>query len=389
MALWGAAAGVATLVGPILGGVLVDTARLGVDLLRQRAGRRHRVRPGLAARAARSRPAGTASTGSASRSAASACSCSSSASRRASSTTGRPSPVRSPCGGSSWAASWSSPPSCGGSPATAASRCAAQPLRRPQLLGVQPRHHHRLLRLHRDGLPADAVGAAGPRLLPDPGRPRCWRRWRSSRSSPRRWPAGSPTGSTRGCSRSVASSRSASRCWCSASSWRPTPRCGSSCWCSRLMGLGSSFLWAPLATTANRNLAPHQRGRRVRGLQRNRQVGAVLGSAAIAVLIDARLAANGLDLRAGRGIGGRRRRAARPGRPRPSPTRWRSRCSCCRPCCSSASSRCCSSSGRATSPPARTCARRHRPPRPGPSPERVVVRLAGAVARRGHATSGA
>ena len=37
MALWGATAGVATLVGPILGGVLVDGARLGVDLLHQRA----------------------------------------------------------------------------------------------------------------------------------------------------------------------------------------------------------------------------------------------------------------------------------------------------------------------------------------------------------------
>ena len=37
MGLWGATAGVATLVGPILGGVLVDAPRLGVDLLHQRA----------------------------------------------------------------------------------------------------------------------------------------------------------------------------------------------------------------------------------------------------------------------------------------------------------------------------------------------------------------
>ena len=39
MALWGATAGVATLVGPILGGLLVDGARLGVDLLHQHPGR--------------------------------------------------------------------------------------------------------------------------------------------------------------------------------------------------------------------------------------------------------------------------------------------------------------------------------------------------------------
>ena len=49
MALWGATAGVATLVGPILGGVLVDAPRLGVDLLHQHAGRRGRLRAGLAA----------------------------------------------------------------------------------------------------------------------------------------------------------------------------------------------------------------------------------------------------------------------------------------------------------------------------------------------------
>ena len=42
MSVWGATAGVATLVGPLAGGVLVDAARLAVDLLRQRAGRHHR-----------------------------------------------------------------------------------------------------------------------------------------------------------------------------------------------------------------------------------------------------------------------------------------------------------------------------------------------------------
>jgi EmrB/QacA subfamily drug resistance transporter len=61
-----------------------------------------------------------------------------------------------------------------------------------------------------------------------------------------------------------------------------------------LMGLGSSFLWGPLATTANRNLAPHRAGAGSGVYNATRQVGAVLGSAAIAVLIDARLVANGL-----------------------------------------------------------------------------------------------
>ena len=56
MGLWGAVAGVATLVGPILGGVLVDAARLGVDLLRQRAGRPRRPRAGLAAGALPAHP---------------------------------------------------------------------------------------------------------------------------------------------------------------------------------------------------------------------------------------------------------------------------------------------------------------------------------------------
>jgi MFS family permease len=62
-----------------------------------------------------------------------------------------------------------------------------------------------------------------------------------------------------------------------------------------LVGLGSSFLWGPLATTANRNLPPARAGAGSGVYNATRQVGAVLGSAAIAVLIDARLAANGLS----------------------------------------------------------------------------------------------
>ncbi|MBS2936301.1 DHA2 family efflux MFS transporter permease subunit [Nocardioides sp. J2M5] len=71
-----------------------------------------------------------------------------------------------------------------------------------------------------------------------------------------------------------------------------------------LMGLGSSFLWGPLATTANRNLPPQRAGAGSGVYNATRQVGAVLGSAAIAVLIDARLAANGLSFSPSEGAAG-------------------------------------------------------------------------------------
>ena len=61
-----------------------------------------------------------------------------------------------------------------------------------------------------------------------------------------------------------------------------------------LLGVGSSFVWAPLTTTANRNLPLHQAGAGAGIYNANRQVGSVVGSAAIAVLMDSRLAANGL-----------------------------------------------------------------------------------------------
>ncbi|MFT3873205.1 MAG: DHA2 family efflux MFS transporter permease subunit [Nocardioides sp.] len=62
-----------------------------------------------------------------------------------------------------------------------------------------------------------------------------------------------------------------------------------------LLGTGSAFVWAPTSATANRNLPMHQAGAGAGVYNATRQVGAVLGSAAIAVLIDSRLAANGLD----------------------------------------------------------------------------------------------
>jgi EmrB/QacA subfamily drug resistance transporter len=59
-----------------------------------------------------------------------------------------------------------------------------------------------------------------------------------------------------------------------------------------LLGVGSAGVWAPLATSATRNLPPQSAGAGAGIYNTTRQVGAVLGSAAIAALIEARLAAN-------------------------------------------------------------------------------------------------
>jgi len=62
-----------------------------------------------------------------------------------------------------------------------------------------------------------------------------------------------------------------------------------------LLGVGMSGIWAPLAATATRNLPMQLAGAGSGVYNATRQVGAVLGSAAIAVLIDSRIAAHGLS----------------------------------------------------------------------------------------------
>ncbi len=62
-----------------------------------------------------------------------------------------------------------------------------------------------------------------------------------------------------------------------------------------LLGVGNAFIWAPTSATATRNLPIHQAGAGAGIYNATRQVGAVLGSAAIAVLMDSRLAAQGLN----------------------------------------------------------------------------------------------
>ena len=62
-----------------------------------------------------------------------------------------------------------------------------------------------------------------------------------------------------------------------------------------VLGLGMSAVWAPLAATATRNLPMHQAGAGAGVYNATRLVGSVIGSAGIAVLLDSRLLANGLD----------------------------------------------------------------------------------------------
>src|SRR3978361_1653384 len=58
-----------------------------------------------------------------------------------------------------------------------------------------------------------------------------------------------------------------------------------------LLGVANAFIWAPLSTTATRNLNPKLAGAGSGVYNTTRQVGAVIGSAAIAALMQARLVA--------------------------------------------------------------------------------------------------
>ena len=71
-----------------------------------------------------------------------------------------------------------------------------------------------------------------------------------------------------------------------------------------LLGIGNAFVWAPNSATATRNLPVQQAGAGAGIYNATRQVGAVLGSAAIAVLMDSRLAAEGLPSFSGAAGGG-------------------------------------------------------------------------------------
>lgn len=61
---------------------------------------------------------------------------------------------------------------------------------------------------------------------------------------------------------------------------------------SALLGIASACVWSPLSTTATYNLPPSQAGAGAGVYNTTRQIGSVLGSAAIATLMTARLAAD-------------------------------------------------------------------------------------------------
>ncbi|NNC12241.1 DHA2 family efflux MFS transporter permease subunit [Planctomonas sp. JC2975] len=63
---------------------------------------------------------------------------------------------------------------------------------------------------------------------------------------------------------------------------------------SVVLGVANAFIWAPLSVTATHNLPTSQAGAGAGIYNTVRQIGSVLGSAAIAALLQARLTANGL-----------------------------------------------------------------------------------------------
>jgi MFS family permease len=63
---------------------------------------------------------------------------------------------------------------------------------------------------------------------------------------------------------------------------------------SVVLGVANAFIWAPLSVTATHNLPTSQAGAGAGVYNTVRQIGSVLGSAAIAALIEGRLTANGL-----------------------------------------------------------------------------------------------
>jgi MFS family permease len=73
-----------------------------------------------------------------------------------------------------------------------------------------------------------------------------------------------------------------------------------------LLGVASAMIWAPNSATATRNLPVQQAGAGSGVYNATRQVGAVLGSAAIAVFMDSRLAAAGLHFDPASGSAGGR-----------------------------------------------------------------------------------
>ena len=113
-----------------------------------------------------------------------------------------------------------------------------------------------------------------------------------------------------------------------------------------LLGIGNALVWAPNSATATRNLPMEQAGAGAGVYNATRQVGAVLGSAAIAVLMDSRLARQqpASPSTPARARGGRCRRRCST----PFSSRWPRRCCSRAVVLARPGGRAASSSGRAT-----------------------------------------
>ncbi len=79
-----------------------------------------------------------------------------------------------------------------------------------------------------------------------------------------------------------------------------------------LLGCTNSFVWGPLATSANRNLPPRMAGAGSGVYNTTRQIGSVIGSAAIAVMMESRIAAHLPGVAAGGGAEARMGGGAMP-----------------------------------------------------------------------------
>ncbi|WP_152649751.1 DHA2 family efflux MFS transporter permease subunit [Demequina oxidasica] len=91
--------------------------------------------------------------------------------------------------------------------------------------------------------------------------------------------------------------------WLTAVMFTPTMSIGLLLIPPTILGIGSAFMWGPISSTATRNLPMNAAGAGSGVYNTTRQVGAVLGSAAIATLLANRIAAN-LPAAAGSADGG-------------------------------------------------------------------------------------
>ena len=145
-----------------------------------------------------------------------------------------------------------------------------------------------------DGDPDHALRPAGARAEPDRVGPAAGADGGDHDGAGPLSSAGSPTGSIRGRSPPSASPRIIVSLYWLTLVMTPDSATWEILLPMALLGVGNAGVWAPNSATATRNLPLHQAGAGAGVYNATRQVGAVLGSAAIALVMDARLAAHSL-----------------------------------------------------------------------------------------------